>query len=55
MLTGIRADWHADYTGNDHLIDSAVELAINDAVAGQEFRRCSDALHAAERAFRASC
>lgn len=51
MLTGISADWRPGYTGHDHLIDSADELAIVDAVAGQEFRRASDALEAASRAF----
>lgn len=54
MLTGIRAYTRDGYTGNDHLIDRADEAALMDAVAGQMFRRASDALKAAERAFCAS-
>jgi hypothetical protein len=54
MLIGITAQWHAGYSGYEHLIDSADEAAIVDAVAGQTFRRASDALRAAKRAFEAS-
>lgn len=55
MLTGIDAEWMAGYTGNDHLVNSGDEAAITDAVAGIEFRRASDALRAAERAWVQSC
>lgn len=55
MLTGVRAEIRQGYTGYDHLIDSGDEAAVIDAVAGQEFRRSSDALKAAEKAFAASC
>jgi hypothetical protein len=55
MLTGINADIRHGYTGADHLIDSGDEVAVTDAVAGQKFRRASDALRAAEQAFQAKC
>ena len=55
MLTGITAYWCAGYTGYDHLIDSADEEALVDSVAGQSFRRASDALRAAEDAYEQSC
>ena len=55
MLTGIRAEIRHGHTGYDHLIDSADTSAATDAVAGIEFRRSSDALEAARRAYRASC
>jgi len=54
MMTGISASIRLGYTGYDHLIDSSDETAATDAVAGQDFRRASDALEAARRAFRAS-
>ena len=55
MLTGITAQIRQGYTGHDHLIDSGDQTAILDAVAGQSFRRASDALKAASKAFAASC
>lgn len=55
MLIGISAGWRAGHTGADHLIDSADEAAMIDAVAGQSFRRAADALKAAETAFYQSC
>jgi hypothetical protein len=55
MLTGIDVEIRHGYTGHDHLIDSGDELAVKDAVAGQSFRRSSEALRAAEKAFQASC
>jgi hypothetical protein len=55
MLTGIRAHVHHGYTGYDHLIGSSDVLAATDAVAGQSFRRASDAVNAASRAFCKSC
>ena len=55
MLTGVRASIQQGYTGWDHLIDSEDETAAMNAVAGQRFRRASEALRAAERAYEASC
>lgn len=55
MLTGIRAQILAGYTGHDHLIDSGDEAAVMDAVAGQQFRRASDAASAARKAYYSSC
>jgi len=55
MLTGITATWCAGYTRCDHLVDRNDETALIDAVAGQQFRRSSDALRAAEAAFAISC
>ena len=54
MLTGISAEIRQGYTGHDHLIDGADESATKDAVAGVRFRRSSDALKAARKAFRES-
>jgi hypothetical protein len=54
MLTGIKATIRRGYTGCDHLIDSDDELAATSAVAGVEFRRASDAVEAAQKAFLAS-
>lgn len=51
MLTGITAWWRAGYTGDDHLIDSRAEEAIERAVKGKTFRRSADALRAAEKAW----
>ena len=55
MLTGVRAEIKHGYTGWDHLIDSQDESAAMDAVAGQSFRRSSDALRAASVAYRSVC
>lgn len=55
MLTGIKAEIRHGYTGNDHLLDSSDTLAATDAVAGQEFRRATDALEAAQEAFELQC
>jgi hypothetical protein len=55
MLVGIYGSIERGYSGYDHLIDSADESAVMDAVAGQSFRRSSDALKAAEAAFEKSC
>jgi len=55
MLTGITAHIHHGHTGADHLISSADATAAVDAVAGQRFRRASDALRAAHRAYSSSC
>jgi len=55
MLIGVRAEIKHGYTGWDHLIDSQDEASAMDAVAGQSFRRSSDALRAASVAYRAVC
>jgi len=55
MLTGISAEIRRGYTGNDHLIDSEDETSAVSAVAGNQFRRASDARNAAEGAFLGSC
>lgn len=55
MLTGINASILMGYTGDDHLITSDDEERVTDAVAGVSFRRASDALRAAERAYESGC
>jgi hypothetical protein len=54
-MIGINAEIWEGYTGCDHLITAADRDAATDAVAGKKFRRGSDALRAAERAYTENC
>ena len=53
MLVGVEAYVHMGY-GYEHLISQDDMTEATNAVAGVEFRRASDALKAAEDAFRDS-